>query len=111
MNAQRFNAYKVLGVHRGSSDEEIKAAFREACGRLHPDRENGNAEGFMEVTAAYHDVKNENKRAALADLMAFTANKCGTCDGKGFKKKLVKRKPVMSACDDCGGCGYVPKVR
>lgn len=109
MNTERFNAYKVLNVHRGSSDADIKEAFRTACQRLHPDRDTGNVQEFMQVTAAYHDIKNEQKRNALAELMRFTAVECEACKGKGYSKKYGKAA-VTTACAGCGGCGFVPKA-
>lgn len=110
MTNERFNAYSILGMHRGSTDADIKAAFREACQRLHPDRDTGNVQEFMQVTAAYHDIKNESKRNALAELMRFTAVECEACKSKGYSKKYGKNA-VTTACASCRGCGFVPKVR
>lgn len=109
MNNERFNAYAVLNMHRGSTDAEIKEAFRRACQELHPDRDTGNVQEFMKVTAAYHDIKNEVKRSALAELMRFTAVECDTCKSKGYAKKYGKGA-VTTACATCKGCGFVPKA-
>ena len=109
MNNERFNAYKVLGMHRGSTDADIKEAFRRACQELHPDRDTGNVQEFMKVTAAYHDIKNESKRNALAELMRFTAVECGECGSKGYKATRTKAGKVMQPCGACNGCGFVEK--
>ncbi|RJV00019.1 MAG: J domain-containing protein [Candidatus Poseidoniales archaeon] len=51
--------YQVLGVSRGSSDAEIKKAFRKLARQFHPDRNDGSASAearFKEVQAAYDSI-------------------------------------------------------
>ena len=58
--------YSVLGVARGSSDDEIKKAYRKLAKELHPDRNADNpkaAERFKEVSAAYAILGDPDKRA------------------------------------------------
>ncbi len=58
--------YSVLGVARGSSDAEIKKAYRKLAKELHPDRNADNpkaAERFKEVSAAYSILGDADKRA------------------------------------------------
>lgn len=50
--------YKILGVARNSSDEEIKQAYKRLVKEHHPDRPNGNEEKFKQVNDAYERIKN-----------------------------------------------------
>ncbi|KAK7242397.1 DnaJ heat shock protein B2 [Aureococcus anophagefferens] len=55
--------YKTLGVAKGASDDEIKAAYRSAALAWHPDkrpeqREEAEAK-FKEITAAYQAIKDK----------------------------------------------------
>lgn len=53
--------YEVLGVARGASEEEIKAAYRRLAKRYHPDLHPGDAvaaQKMNEVNQAYEQLKN-----------------------------------------------------
>src|SRR5579859_7619206 len=56
--------YAVLGVSKGSSDDEIKKAYRKLALQYHPDRNKTKEaeEKFKEVTKAYEVLGNEEKR-------------------------------------------------
>jgi molecular chaperone DnaJ len=57
--------YKILGVDRKASQDEIKKAHRRLVRRYHPDRNPGDAaseEKFKEVQAAYDLVGDPDKR-------------------------------------------------
>lgn len=55
--------YKVLGVARGASDEEIKKAYRKLAHEHHPDKAGGSEAKFKEVNEAYQVLGNKEKRA------------------------------------------------
>ncbi len=54
--------YKILGVDKKASQDEIKTAFRKLAHEHHPDKGNGNADKFKEINEAYQTLGNEQKR-------------------------------------------------
>ncbi len=57
--------YDVLGVGKGASDDEIKAAFRKLARQYHPDvnKEPHAEEKFKEINEAYGVLSDKEKRA------------------------------------------------
>jgi hypothetical protein len=53
--------YEILGVQRGASLDEVKAAFRRESKQRHPDMPGGSNEAFVELKTAYAFVLNELK--------------------------------------------------
>ncbi len=57
--------YKILGVPRDASQEEIKKAYRRLALKYHPDRNRGNKEAeekFKEINEAYAVLSDPEKR-------------------------------------------------
>jgi len=55
--------YKILGVSKGASEEEVKKAFRKLAHEYHPDKKHGNETKFKEINEAYQVLSNKEKRA------------------------------------------------
>jgi molecular chaperone DnaJ len=54
-------AYSILGLQQGASEEEVKKAYRTLAFQSHPDRNQGNLEAeerFKNISAAYQCITN-----------------------------------------------------
>ncbi len=54
--------YKILGVEKNATGEDIKKAFRKLAHKYHPDKKDGDEAKFKEVNEAYSVLSNEKKR-------------------------------------------------
>lgn len=55
--------YKILGVERSASADDIKKAFRKLAAKYHPDKKSGDEAKFKEVSEAYAVLSDQKKRA------------------------------------------------
>ncbi|MFC1756319.1 molecular chaperone DnaJ [Patescibacteria group bacterium] len=54
--------YKILGVEKGASDDEIKRAYRKLAHKHHPDKSGGDENKFKEINTAYQVLSDKTKR-------------------------------------------------
>lgn len=45
--------HEILGIERGATEQEMRAAFRRLAAKHHPDREGGDARQFRRARLAY----------------------------------------------------------
>ncbi|KYN31808.1 Translocation protein SEC63 like protein [Trachymyrmex septentrionalis] len=57
-----FDPYEILSIPPGSSQSEIKKAYRKLSLILHPDKETGNEKAFMKLTKAYQALTDDEAR-------------------------------------------------
>jgi curved DNA-binding protein len=65
--------YKILGVDRDASADQVKKAYRKLAHKYHPDvsKHPAGEEKFKEVAEAYDTLKNPEKRAAYDQLGSY----------------------------------------
>ncbi|OGF20435.1 molecular chaperone DnaJ [Candidatus Falkowbacteria bacterium RBG_13_39_14] len=55
--------YKILGVSKDASKEDIKRAFRRLAHQYHPDKDRGDEKKFKEANEAYQVLSDDKKRS------------------------------------------------
>lgn len=68
--------YKILGIDKNASEEEVKKAFRRLAHQHHPDKHGGNEAKFKEANEAYQVLSDQKKRQQYDQF--------GTADFSGF---------------------------
>ncbi len=83
--------YKILGVEKGASQDEIKKAFRKLAHEHHPDKNKGNdaaSAKFKEASEAYSILSDEQKRKQYDTFgsagAGFNPGQGGFGGGQGF---------------------------
>lgn len=90
--------YKILGVDKGASADEIKKAFRKLAHQYHPDKQGGDEARFKEVNEAYQVLGNEEKRKRYDQFGADFESQGGFGGGAGWED-------FMRAARGQGGAG------
>ncbi|MBI2812592.1 MAG: molecular chaperone DnaJ [Candidatus Melainabacteria bacterium] len=105
--------YEALGLARGSSQEEIKKAYRKCALKYHPDRNPGDKQAekkFKEISEAYEVLSDEKKRQIYdqygADALKGGAGMGGSPGGHpGFSSMEEALRTFMGAFGGGGGGG------
>ncbi len=61
--ANKLNYYELLGVDKKASKDDIKKAFHKLAHKYHPDKKEGDADKFKQVSEAYSVLSDDKKRA------------------------------------------------
>lgn len=75
--------YKILGVEKNASKEEIKKAFRKLAHQYHPDKNSGDEIKFKEASEAYSVLSDDQKRQQY-DTYGSAFGSQGGAGGAGF---------------------------
>lgn len=93
--------YKILGVERSASDQEIKKAYRKLAMKYHPDRNQGDKQSedkFKEINEAYQVLSDSTKRARydqLGDSYFNYQQSGGTPGGFNWEQWYAQGQPNM----------------
>lgn len=105
--------YETLGVHRGSTDAEIKQAYMLLARAIHPDRTNNDpvkSAQMAQVNAARDVLRDAKKRKAYNAELSCFGNACPACEGRGYTVRQrgfsSKEKTGCVGCVGCGAVGY-----
>lgn len=72
--------WEILGIPQGSTEKEIKLAYRKLAREFHPDRNSGSSERFIEIQKAYERLLNPEKSDSMTiDIDSIVANFFTVC--------------------------------
>lgn len=102
--AEEKDYYKILGVERTASADEIKRAYKKVAIKYHPDRNPGNKEAeekFKLAAEAYDVLRDPDKRARYDQFGAEGVNGAGGFGG--FGGEGMDLNDIFSAFGDIFG--------
>jgi DnaJ-class molecular chaperone len=102
-----MNPWKILGVHRKSSDAEIRDAYYGLAKEYHCDWHGSQwTAEFINANKAYKAIQTAQARRKFLDKVI--GKDCGTCKGTGTISKATSlTTKTHTACKDCGGAGLI----
>jgi molecular chaperone DnaJ len=92
--------YKILGVEKNASSEDIKKAYYKLAHQHHPDKKEGDESKFKEINEAYQILSDKDKRSNY-DKFGTSFNNGST---GGFNQQNVNWEDVM------GGFGGIEDI-
>jgi molecular chaperone DnaJ len=98
--------YQILGLSRGATTEEVKAAFRRLALEHHPDR-GGNAEKFKEANEAYQVLSDPERREHYDRFGTVAEGVPGSAGfgGQGFNVNFEDLGDIFGGLGDIFGMG------
>ncbi len=77
--------YKILGVDKNASTDDIKKAFKKLAMTHHPDRQGGNEAKFKEINEAYQVLGDAEKRKKFDQFGSDFEQQGGFGQGAGWE--------------------------
>jgi molecular chaperone DnaJ len=76
--------YKILGVEKTASADEVKKAFLKLAHQYHPDKNGGKDDKFKEINEAYQVIGNADKRKQYDQFGSAGPGAGGFGGGQGY---------------------------
>jgi len=83
--------YKILGVEKNASSEDIKKAYYKLAHQYHPDKKEGDEKKFKEINEAYQVLSDKEKRSNY-DRFGSAFNNGGS---SGFNSQNINWEDMM----------------
>lgn len=114
--------YKILGVEKGATDDEIKKAFRKLAHQHHPDKKTGDEAKFKEINEAYQVLGDKTKRSQYDQYGPGFENMrggfgggahggYGGFGGQGFEVNMDDLGDIFGGIGDMFGFGNAGRQR
>ena len=106
--AEEKDYYKILGVERTASADEIKRAYKKVAIKYHPDRNPGDKEAeekFKQAAEAYDVLRDPEKRKRYDQFGAEGVNGAGGFGG-GFNADSMDINDIFRHFSDIFGGGF-----
>lgn len=76
--------YKILGLEKKASEDDIKKAYRRLAHQHHPDKNGGDEQKFKDVNEAYQVLGDKQKRAQFDQFGSAVFEQGGFNGAQGF---------------------------
>lgn len=106
--------YEALGIDRGTTSEEVRAAWKRAAQRTHTDRNPGADPSLFPAAAGAWSVLGDPEARRFYDntTLRLMGPQCTRCKGAGRTwKQRGPLQRIPTACVECHGNGVMIGVQ
>lgn len=78
--------YKILGIQKNATEEDIKRAFRVLAKKYHPDKDITNEKKFRNILHAYHFLSDKQRKREFDDEQSQNKRSAPGLGGMGINR-------------------------